>query len=203
MRVRAASFWAQLLSALGASQGIFLGSLLCAEEIAGGRLSWVGVAEATSWTALLMWVNEGWVRLVRAKPHLRHLTAQDNGRVLSRWMEVNSRTGGVGICYVIFAVVLRAPIVEEAIFRGVLFYLLDGAPPGVIVLVTAVLFSLMHGVREERPVTQFVMGLLYGILRVRHGIWAACLAHGLFNTYAIAAWVRCATAALRQARDAR
>ena len=81
----------------------------------------------------------------------------------------------------LFAIAVFAPVFEEALFRGLGFTLL--APFGVrfAVIVTAVLFTLAHGVIADFPVI-LVTGLGLGYLRATTGSIFPCIAfHVSFN----------------------
>ena len=81
----------------------------------------------------------------------------------------------------LFAIAVFAPLFEESLFRGLGFALL--APFGVpaTVLVTALLFTLAHGVIADFPVI-LVTGLGLGYLRATTGSIFPCLAfHMSFN----------------------
>lgn len=94
------------------------------------------------------------------------------------------------------AVVLGAPLAEEAFFRGVLLrrFLLAGRP-GLGLLLTSGLFALAHELFADGPWTQTLsttavygaMGLLFGAVYVRTGrLWAAILAHAGANALGMA-----------------
>jgi sodium transport system permease protein len=89
----------------------------------------------------------------------------------------------------VFAVVLSA-VVEEFFFRGFLFTALARVMPGVAtVLLTALLFGLLHVVMGGALGTfrfwpSAFMGLLLGFLRLASGsVWPGMLLHALHNTF--------------------
>lgn len=94
------------------------------------------------------------------------------------------------------AVVLGAPLAEEAFFRGVLLrrFVLAGRP-GLGLVLTSGLFALAHEIFADGPWTQTLsttavyaaMGLLFGAVYLRTGrIWAAILAHAAANAIGLA-----------------
>lgn len=94
------------------------------------------------------------------------------------------------------ALVLGAPLAEEAFFRGVLLrrFLLAGRP-GLGLLLTSGLFALAHELFADGPWTQTLsttavyaaMGLLFGAVYLRTGrLWAAVLAHAVANAAGLA-----------------
>jgi hypothetical protein len=83
-------------------------------------------------------------------------------------------------------VCVLGPIVEEILYRG---YLRDALrsvlPTGATVVLTALLFGLSHGWLYAFPT--FLLGLLFGVLRERHGsLLAPALAHVVHNTTMVA-----------------
>jgi membrane protease YdiL (CAAX protease family) len=88
------------------------------------------------------------------------------------------------------AIVVVAPIAEEAVCRGVLFSLLGRlVTPRSVLLLSAALFAFFHGLNGglvlEYP-HRFVGGLAFGYLRLRTGsLTAPTLAHGLHNLVAV------------------
>lgn len=86
----------------------------------------------------------------------------------------------------VLIVVLAAPIVEEFIFRALLQGSLLGLTkrPGAAVLITSVLFALVHvpSVEPQALATLFALSLALGVLMERTGrLWAPILVHALFN----------------------
>jgi len=91
-----------------------------------------------------------------------------------------SWTGLIGMT---LAAGIIVPIVEEITFRGVLYRWLReriGFWPGLVI--SSVLFGLLHGVLFLAPVLS-ILGALFAWLYERSdSLWPAILAHGLFNT---------------------
>lgn len=85
----------------------------------------------------------------------------------------------------IFSVCIFAPIVEEVIFRGILWYPLEKyLSSNVALALTSVLFACAH-VDLLHAIAVFPLGVLFGILRKRTGsIWPAMIAHAANNTMA-------------------
>ncbi len=86
------------------------------------------------------------------------------------------------------AVVVAAPLVEEALFRGFFFAGLAGLAgsrfgPTFAIAIPAVVWTLLHLQYDAFDLSfVFVLGLLLGLARWRTGSLATCLiAHGLLN----------------------
>jgi membrane protease YdiL (CAAX protease family) len=94
--------------------------------------------------------------------------------------------GPMDVGYLVFGIAMIAPLVEEMMFRGYLYSLLErraGTNPAIIV--TAWLFALFHfSFVSFIPI--FFMGLWMGYLRKRSGsILPSLIFHGLNNLMAI------------------
>lgn len=85
----------------------------------------------------------------------------------------------------LFSICIFAPILEEVIFRGVLWYPIERIfSSNVALLVTSILFSLAH-LDLVHMIAVFPLGLLFGILRKRtKSIWPAIIAHATNNIMA-------------------
>lgn len=79
------------------------------------------------------------------------------------------------------------PLAEELVFRGWLQGTLrQRLGPTVALWATALLFGLVHGLDKALPL--FLLGLLFGWLRERHGgLWAPLLVHAVHNSVTIGA----------------
>jgi membrane protease YdiL (CAAX protease family) len=85
----------------------------------------------------------------------------------------------------LFAIAVFVPIFEEALMRGLGYYLF--APIGAIaaIAVTAVAFTLAHGVIVDIPVI-LATGIGLGYMRASTGSIYPCIAlHGFFNGFAL------------------
>jgi len=93
-------------------------------------------------------------------------------------------SGGFGapnLGVVLFGIVVLAPVLEEAVFRGYLFTALDRhLPRWATQLVTAAGFGAVHGLAYALPIG--VLALFFGWLRARHGaLLPSILAHSVHN----------------------
>ena len=79
-------------------------------------------------------------------------------------------------------VVLLAPLIEEALFRGAIFVpLRKQYDRWTVIAVTALLFALVHQTPQRLP-PLFLMGLLMGYLRASSGTMGVTIvAHAAFN----------------------
>lgn len=84
--------------------------------------------------------------------------------------------------YLIFGVVLVAPLVEEFIFRGlVLTRLLSALPKVPAVLIASALFAAMHGNGVWIAYAFAIGAILCTVFLKTRSIWACVLLHVLFN----------------------
>jgi membrane protease YdiL (CAAX protease family) len=87
----------------------------------------------------------------------------------------------------IFAIAIFVPIFEESLCRGLGYSLFEpfGAP--IAVLVTAVAFTVAHGVVADIPVI-LATGIGLGYMRAATGSIYPCVAlHGFFNGFGLVA----------------
>ena len=84
-----------------------------------------------------------------------------------------------------FLLVVAAPIVEEMLFRGLLYRGLEAKVGALItIMITSVLFGMVHylGFGWPRAVATGCLGLLFGIIRWRTGnTTAAMVTHATIN----------------------
>jgi membrane protease YdiL (CAAX protease family) len=74
-----------------------------------------------------------------------------------------------------------APVVEELVFRGIGFFLLDQFGQAAAIIVTAIAFALTHGITEGIPVF-FIIGVGLAFMRSRtKSIYPPVLMHAGFN----------------------
>ncbi|MGH2920605.1 MAG: lysostaphin resistance A-like protein, partial [Gaiellaceae bacterium] len=84
-----------------------------------------------------------------------------------------------------FAVVVAGPIVEELVFRGAGFTLLEPLGRWTAVVVVGIAFGLAHGLLEGLPIiTAFGLGLAYLRSRTR-SLYPCVILHSLFNATAL------------------
>lgn len=85
----------------------------------------------------------------------------------------------------LIAVCLVAPILEELVFRGALWWIVEKLfSPHSALMVTTLLFSLAH-VDFLHVIAVTPLGFLFGFLRLRtKSIWLPMIAHTLNNTLA-------------------
>jgi membrane protease YdiL (CAAX protease family) len=108
--------------------------------------------------------------------------SREQGLEPTRWEP--SHAGAFAISA--FAVVVLGPLVEELLFRGLGFGLLQRWGSVTAVVGTAVAFAFWHGLVEAWPVL-FVFGLGIAILRLRSGsILPGYGFHAFFNAAALA-----------------
>ena len=86
-------------------------------------------------------------------------------------------------------VVLVAPVVEELMFRGVGYALLETFGQTAAILLTGLAFALVHGLIIGFPViASFALGLAY--LRAKTAsIYPCIVLHALFNAFGLAAGI--------------
>lgn len=85
----------------------------------------------------------------------------------------------------IFAVAVFVPIFEESLCRGLGFALFEPLGPPLAVLITAVAFTLAHGVIVDIPVI-LATGIGLGYMRATTGSIYPCIAlHAFFNGFGL------------------
>jgi membrane protease YdiL (CAAX protease family) len=99
--------------------------------------------------------------------------------------EVLRNADGYLLLSFLFSVCVFAPVVEEFIFRGMLWYPIERfISSNVALFATSILFACAH-VDTLHIIAVFPLGVLFGILRKRTGsIWPAIIAHAANNTMA-------------------
>jgi hypothetical protein len=102
------------------------------------------------------------------------------------WVGYFGDAGGTPLAVAALLGIVVIPFLEEVLFRGLLQSALVsrmGARPGIIL--TALLFALLHGLASFVPV--LALALLLGELRQRTGsLWASYAAHLFHNGLQIA-----------------
>lgn len=84
-----------------------------------------------------------------------------------------------------FEICIMAPICEEFIFRGLILHSLRRFGNGFAILVSALLFSMIHGNLQQIPLA-FIVGLLLGAFVIRSGsIWMTVIMHATINTISV------------------
>jgi CAAX protease family protein len=85
----------------------------------------------------------------------------------------------------LFAIAVFVPIFEESLCRGLGYALFEPLGAPVAVLVTAVAFTLAHGVIVDIPVI-LATGIGLGYMRAATGSILPCIAlHGFFNGFGL------------------
>ncbi len=118
--------------------------------------------------------------------------------LLWRWVEPQAeppmhfvllilRDGGnvpLAAAQLVVSAVIIAPLLEEALFRGLLITgLLRGLDsPWLALALSSAAFGLVHVQQPQVVLPLATLGLLLGYLRVRYGsLWTCALVHALFN----------------------
>ena len=113
------------------------------------------------------------------------IRALPEGWLKEKWNSPQSLDGLIGGSWqgVVLAVVI-APLTEEFLFRGVILRgLLGRWKPGVAIMVSAVLFGLMHFNVAQQPIA-LMTGLVLGWLYVRTRSLGLCmLGHAIINAF--------------------
>lgn len=89
-------------------------------------------------------------------------------------------TGFIGILLFVISTALVPALVEEFGCRGVVLGLLKPMGEGFSVLVSAVIFSFLHGNFEQIPFA-FLVGLALGVIRIKTGSLYVCMAVHFVN----------------------
>ncbi len=95
-------------------------------------------------------------------------------------------TGVWGVVLIVITVCVVPALAEEFAFRGIVLGLLRNVSEPFAVVVSALLFGLMHGNLSQIP-SAFLMGILMGYAVVAtNSIWPACVIHFLSNGISVA-----------------
>ena len=91
---------------------------------------------------------------------------------------------GMGVAFI--STVVVAPLVEEFAFRGAVLGSLRKYGDGLAIIVSAVMFGLVHGNIRQIPFA-FLSGVVLGFITVKSGsLWMGILAHAVNNGIAFA-----------------
>lgn len=85
----------------------------------------------------------------------------------------------VSLLLMLYAVLI-GPVAEELVFRGFILKALKPCGRLFAVLISALMFSLMHGDIQQLLFT-FLAGLVFGYIAIEYSIWASLLLHILNN----------------------
>lgn len=89
--------------------------------------------------------------------------------------------GFFGFLLSLLSIVIVPALVEEFLYRGVILGVLKGFGEGFSIVVSAILFGVMHGNFEQMPFA-FLVGLVLGYVTVKSGtILTAVAVHGFNN----------------------
>lgn len=181
--------WRQALDRLQESAGLWAGGILLGESL-DMRFRIRDLPAVLLVTAVALGFRLLLIHLVKVRRLPGRALAESNGAALVPFAESHLSMGRPGVFFLLFDLMVMTPIREESVYRGLLFFALAGSPPGVVVLVTSVLFARGHARGRELALPQLVGGIVAGCLCVRYGIWAAMLEHGLYNGVLTSLWVR-------------
>ena len=111
--------------------------------------------------------------------HVFHL--QPAGQDLVKWLQPGTYPTGVRLTLMVF-VLFEAPLLEEPLFRGIIFRGLDKTCPiGVAMAISGLVFAIIH-VNAATLVPLWFLGVAFAWLYWRTGsILAPMFAHFLFN----------------------
>ncbi|MEA5445415.1 CPBP family intramembrane glutamic endopeptidase [Gammaproteobacteria bacterium AB-CW1] len=137
-----------------------------------------------SWSSLVAALLLGGGLMVLVAATLARLyylgEAEDHARAVDEVLgEARVQLGGLTLALMVVAF---APLSEELLFRGLILRgMLDRFPPWAAVLVTTVLFAMLHAHPVHSLVTG-VLGLACAIVVIRQGsIWPAVIMHAAWN----------------------
>lgn len=105
--------------------------------------------------------------------------------------QINAISGGGGFSWVNFILMLllagvAAPIVEETLFRGVLYgWLRTRMPIALAIMLSAAVFSGVHFIPILLPAL-FVVGIILAVVyEWSHSLWVSILLHSIQNSIAV------------------
>lgn len=167
---------------------LYLSSFFLADEVQRGVADGRGVLVSTACAVVYWYLVRGLSAVLSARFFHRAWGSPENHDKIRIWVRQHAQVGLPGLAYVSVVLVLVAPLVEEMLYRGLLFHVLDGAPVPVVVLVSAVTFAMAHAGGRSAPLQHWCGGMLFGVLRVRYGLLAATVAHAVFNGCVTWSW---------------
>ncbi len=89
--------------------------------------------------------------------------------------------GFFGFLLVMLSTVAVPALVEEFAFRGVVMGMLKKFGEGFAIIVSSIIFGLIHGNFEQMPFA-FLVGLVLGFVRIKSdSLWICCLIHAFNN----------------------
>lgn len=107
--------------------------------------------------------------------------------IAPKWVENQSAQSasifGAGMVVAVIYTVFIAPVCEELVFRGLILGSLENKMPKIVaVLISAVLFSVIHLPSQIALIYTFIFGLLLGFVYLRTKSLATTIAmHAVFN----------------------
>ncbi len=98
--------------------------------------------------------------------------------------EISGGLFGMGVAFI--ATVIIAPLVEEFAFRGAVLGGMRKYGDGPAIIISAVMFGLVHGNLRQIPFA-FLSGIALGFITVKSGsLWMSIIAHAVNNGIAFA-----------------
>ncbi len=92
---------------------------------------------------------------------------------------------GISLALNIFVVAVLPALLEEMVFRGYILQALRPFGNGTAMVVSSLLFALMHGNLEQTPFA-FIVGMTCSAIVIRTGcIWLSCAVHFLNNLMSV------------------
>ena len=93
--------------------------------------------------------------------------------------------GIFGFLLVLMSTVAVPALVEEFACRGIVLGMLQKYGDGFAIMVSSIIFGLIHGNFEQMPFA-FLVGLVLGFIRIKTGsLWICCLVHAFNNFISI------------------
>jgi membrane protease YdiL (CAAX protease family) len=105
---------------------------------------------------------------------------------MEEFLEANSTFSSYPLWQAIIANIICAPILEEVVFRGLVYGRLRRAMPAIVAaIISSVLFGLMHG-HWIWVIWAFFMGMIFNYARMRTGsILPGIIMHMVVNTFGV------------------
>ena len=105
---------------------------------------------------------------------------------LEEFMEANATFSSYPLWQAIIANIICAPIMEEVVFRGLIFGRLRRAMPAIVAaILSSALFGIMHG-HWIWAIWAFFMGMIFCFARIRTGsILPGIILHMMANTFGV------------------
>ena len=93
---------------------------------------------------------------------------------------IEEATASSTTLFMLLYTIIVAPVVEELIYRGIVLVSIEKFGKVYAIMISALLFGLMHG-NIPQSIFAFIVGIVLGYVAIEYSIWWAVLLHVLNN----------------------